>query len=255
MNLWKKKSGDNGSASVEAVLTVPVFLFAMTAFISIFNMIALKGVIYEAAIETAEYMAEYAYLAEKYPQGAEVGTGIYASKKLNEYLDDPDMAERYVENGTNGISLLGSRFPDEDGYIVLRVKYRTALNIPFICSLTKDYEENIRQKAYLGYKKKENGSTETEEVYVYVAENGTVYHSSRLCSYLAPDIRVSAKEAVSARGYGPCEYCGEAAGNTVYITGEGQRYHSTQNCSRLRRTVYRKKLSETGGMPPCQRCH
>lgn len=251
----KKRAGNEGSASVEAMLVVPLFLFAVLGFIYICNVIAVQSIVYEASIQTAEYMAEYAYLMEQNPEGMAQASQTVATIKFRDYLDDYEKADRLIVNGVNGVSFSGSEFPDEEGYIVLHVRYQVFVNIPFICNLKKECKEDIRQKAYLGYQKKDTEESETEEEYVYVAEQGQVYHAKRSCSYLAPDISVSNKNSAIETGYSPCEYCGSAAKNTVYITGEGDRYHSTYSCSRLRRTVYRKKLSEIGGMPPCQRCY
>lgn len=57
--------------------------------------------------------------------------------------------------------------------------------------------------------------------------------------------------------YFPCERCGkgtEKNGGTVYITAEGNRYHGTLSCSGLKRTVYSVPLSRVGDLPPCSRC-
>ncbi len=249
------KKENRGSTSVEAMLVVPLFLFAMLAFLFICNMIAVKSVIFEAAEETAEYMAEYAYLAEKFPDEAAYGNIGMAALRFQDYVDDSELVEKFVENGVSGVSFLGSSLPDEDGYILLNVTYSITLNIPFICNNTIQCQEKLRQKAYLGYQKKDQQESTEEETYVYVAENGVVYHSSRLCTYLTPSISGTGKNQAIAEGYRACEYCGQAAGSWVYITGEGERYHSTTACSRLRRTVYREKKNETGGLTPCQRCN
>lgn len=248
--------GNQGSTSVEAMLVLPLFLFSMLAFIYICNMLAVKSIIYEAAIQTAEYMAEYAYLAEQYPEEADCGNDIIADLKFQEYLDDGEKVEQFVINGISGVSFYGSAFPDEEGYIVLHVRYDLSVNIPFICNFSEACEERIRQKAYLGYRNSSEADGVTEDdKYVYIAENGTVYHSGRSCSYLAPEIYAASRESAVGKGYLSCEYCGASAGSTVYVTQEGERYHSVYTCSRIRRTVYRKKLNEVGGMPQCQRCY
>lgn len=103
--------------------------------------------------------------------------------------------------------------------------------------------------------------TERQERYVYLAENGTVYHLSRQCVYLNPQIeRISYAEAEGRRNrsgekYRNCERCcAKAVEGMVYITLYGNRMHANRECSGIRRTVRRVQLSELGDMPPCSKC-
>ena len=248
----KEKRIDNkGSVSIEAAVAFPLFLFVMLFFICLSNVYTVKAAIYEGAVETSEYMAEYAYLTDSIE---EMGATSYpmAKLKFDEYLDSKSLVEKYVVGGVSGVSFLGSSFPDEDGYIEMEVTYFIHIDIPIIGSFKKKCNEHIKQKAYLGRDGYlgEDEDSEAEE-YVYVAQNGIVYHKSRSCTYLMPQIIPSTKEGAS--GYRECEYCGKNSGNLVYITLEGECYHSVRNCSRLKRTVERKKLSEVS-LPPCSKC-
>ena len=55
---------NRGSVTIEASLVFPIFLFfVMSLYHMCYSRIA-DNIVYEAAIETAEYMAEYAYLDE-----------------------------------------------------------------------------------------------------------------------------------------------------------------------------------------------
>lgn len=101
---------------------------------------------------------------------------------------------------------------------------------------------------------------ETDETYVYVTPNGSVYHLSRDCTHLDLSIeRVSFAGACASRNqygerYGACELCGRNPGAFVYITSEGNRYHTERSCSGLKRTVRQIPLSEVGGRSCCIRC-
>ena len=244
-------NNNKGSASIEAAITFPLFLFAMLFFIYLANIYSVKAAIYEGAVETTEYMAEYAYLTDSFKEAA-VADYPMAMLKFDEYLDSKSLVDKYVVGGVNGVSFLGSVFPDDEGYINLEVTYYIHLDIPFMGGFKQRCTEHIRQKAYLG-RDGYIGSDEDddEDRYVYVAKNGVVYHESRNCTYLKPS--VSAVSIGNAAGYRPCEYCGKDCGSVVYITSEGECYHSRQNCSRLKRTVERKKLSEVS-LPPCSKC-
>lgn len=247
---------NKGSMSVEASIALPVFLFVMYFFINLCEIYAVKADVYEACIETAEYMSEYAYLMDRLGDGKSnysLTCLPVAGLRFQNYVDDNALLEKYVVGGKYGVSFLGSSFPDEQGFIDLKVKYFVHVNIPILGSKSHMCSEHIRQRAYLGYENKESSIDKKDDVYVYVAKNGVVYHTTRSCTYLLPDIHSRSIKAAKASGYSPCKYCGKSYGSWVYVTPDGEAYHSSRKCSRLERTVARIKLSETN-LPACSKC-
>ena len=119
-----------------------------------------------------------------------------------------------------------------------------------------------RAHSWTGYKlgsaTDSNGGS-MEDPIVYVAENGTVYHLSRSCTHLDLSIRpINSDRVGDARNsgggkYKRCEICGGGSG-TVYITDDGDRYHSSLTCSGLKRTIYEIPLSQVGSRRLCGRC-
>lgn len=88
-----------------------------------------------------------------------------------------------------------------------------------------------------------------------MTDNQAVYHMTRRCSYLTLQIQASTLEQAKHNGYDMCAFCGkDVQGRQVYVTNEGDRYHSSLTCSGLKRTVYRKKKSEVTGLAACSRC-
>ncbi len=244
---------DKGAASIEAAIALPVFLFTVLAFIYMAEIHTVRGVVYEGVIETAEYMAEYAYLSDCIDGAGTIGLPM-AYLKFSEYVDDKALLEKYIVGGSSGVMFIGSSFPDEDGYIDLWVNYYVHVDVPFISSLSQLVTEHVRQRAYLG--RREDISSEEgqeDDRYVYVAENGVVYHETRSCTYLLPDIKAESLSEAKADGYKACNYCGGGSTDVVIVTDDGEKYHSSVSCSRLRRTVERKKLSEVD-LPPCSKC-
>ncbi|MFI3212924.1 MAG: hypothetical protein R3Y24_06235 [Eubacteriales bacterium] len=127
---------------------------------------------------------------------------------------------------------------------------------PTIYALNKCY---MRQ--WTGYDVEHVTEESIEDEYVYITENGTVYHESRSCSYLNLSIKMIDKSAlltsknVDGTGYSPCELCGDAGmGDLYYITDYGTRYHKSLSCSGLKRTIQSILRSEINGRPPCSRC-
>lgn len=107
-------------------------------------------------------------------------------------------------------------------------------------------------------------SDEEGDYFVYIAENGQVYHMDRECTYLRPRIRqdtvlaLKGKRNQSGGIYYPCESCcrseTQPAGIQVYYASYGERYHIRADCSKLKRTVRSVRRSKVGNLPPCSKC-
>lgn len=106
------------------------------------------------------------------------------------------------------------------------------------------------------------GFTELElkETYVYITPGGNVYHLYADCTHLDLSIqRVTIARARLAKNeygenYSECEICEDSFGALVYITSEGNRYHSKRSCSGLKRTVRQVPISQVQGRSRCLRC-
>ncbi len=104
-------------------------------------------------------------------------------------------------------------------------------------------------------------ASDTKEEYVYVTDNRSVYHTDSACSHLELSVHgVSESELVRKRNtkgsrYKPCEKCCRGgSGAYVYITDDGDRYHSSPECSGLKRTVKLVPASSVTDLCECQRC-
>lgn len=231
---------DQGSASLEAAFVVPIFLLAMVTLFLIVQSVLVEAQIYEAAAETAEYMSELAYM--------DGGNDAIAYLRFPKYVDDTDRVNQYVKQGVHGITFSGSTMNTDSCYVQLRVAY----DMKYMGA--RSFE--IKKRAYTGADWQKKGAEEnTAEKYVYVTDNQEVYHLTRQCSYLSLQIQPCSLEMAKNGGYDACAFCGtEKTGTNVYITSEGERYHSSIKCSGLKRTIYRKKKSEVQGLGPCSRC-
>lgn len=163
--------------------------------------------------------------------------------------------EQYVSGGHIWISPVRS---DVSGsYIDLKVDYFVKLPIDFFTVKGFSVSQQCRSRKWTG--DRENDSLED---YVYVTENGTVYHLSRSCTYL--DLSIQAAESgqmeekrnKNGNKYYGCSDC--AAENecpsVVYITDYGTCYHHSLTCSSLKRTVFMIPLSQVGGKGACSKC-
>ena len=100
-----------------------------------------------------------------------------------------------------------------------------------------------------------------EEETVYVTETGMVYHRDYHCTYLELSIQMVPASALdglrneSQESITPAAAaCTGKAHGLVYVTDYGEKYHSSLNCSGLKRTVYAVPLSEAVGKGACSKC-
>ena len=118
---------------------------------------------------------------------------------------------------------------------------------------------NVRK--WTGYNPLSGREGINEEEYVYITESGTVYHRSRDCKHLKVSIQVipyseidGARNENGAKYY-KCDRCGKYnSSGVVFITNQGNKYHTSATCSGLKRTIMTVKITETGGRGPCSSC-
>lgn len=228
--LWRSLPG---SITVETALVLPLFLFALLSVMYLTDAIRISSENTAELAEQAYKYAKYAYLGDK-------------------FLGDTPVSDA-LEIINNG-----------DDIIDLVQRYR--INVPFDLFGTYDpYAiDRVRIRAFTGYDntKHIHDDNDGAEEMVYVTENGSVYHRSLGCSHLNLNIRtvntedISKERANDGSKYYPCEYCcrqNERPPAVLYITDDGNRYHTSLSCSRLKRTIHEVPLSSTG-LPPCKEC-
>ncbi len=242
-----------GTATIEAVCIMPILLAAFWAVYSMGQLYILDNQIYHATMNAAEELAEKAYLTQE--SEWDIGKEIAAEWLIRSQLSENKRIEQYVVNGKNGIRVLPSVKMDEEDFVCIQVKYRIQVPIPWMQELQKEIKVQVRQKAYTGYQLLSPASD--SERYVYLAEYSSVYHCSRSCTHLLLSVHpVSMLGLQTTYKYLiPCEYCGEEATTGIYyVTDTGNCYHTSRQCSGLKRTVRRVPLSEAIGYGACSRC-
>ncbi len=242
-----KKVDNRGSATVEASLILPMFIFAVLVLFHSIRLRMAEGIVYEAAVETVEYMAEISYLTQC--------NATVPRMKLRDYIDNESLVDSYIIGGVDGVSFEGSTYLDAEGYVCLCVSYEVGINVPIIGNLSGERSYELRQKAYVGdVARGQDEELSEDDIYVYITDNREAYHMSRGCSHLDLSITPATKKRAKEEGYSPCQFCGAEAGESVLITKNGDKYHSRTDCLGLKRTVYRVKKSQVEGMGACGRC-
>ena len=240
-----------GSITVEAALAVPVFFLAVISLLYLMELMAVRTSI-RAGLQAAgkQAMQDACIISVLMPAQLE--------KDIVHAVGESRLERSIIEGGSTGIQCEGSYISAVTGIGRLTVAYQVRLPVPMFKVPLVSCSETIRIKAWTGYEKEIFGNEDDETV--YITETGVVYHKDYQCTYLKLSIHmVQASETDSLRNtaggkYYPCENCPHADTGTVYITDNGDRYHSSLSCSGLKRTIYAVPLSEVSGKGACSRC-
>jgi hypothetical protein len=188
--------------------------------------------------------------------------------KMQDYLDINIINNSCIENGFTGIHTYMSSYMEDDNMIDIILMYDIKLPLQFIHTRNIPVIQRVRLRGWNGHQvavkdsivEEPNG----EEEYVYIAETGTVYHTTKSCTHLRLSVKESLIDQVdnlrndSGGKYKKCELCGSFAnktnGKTVFITNKGDKYHYNLNCSGLKRTVITILKSQIGDRKLCTRC-
>ena len=154
------------------------------------------------------------------------------------------MPTSYVVGGRRGIEIQSKN--DKD-YVKVESKYVLKVPVPFFQKFILPRTIKVKQRMYTGYllHDQEGVSLEGDET-VYVTTHGSVYHTRLNCYHLCIQITDCKKiqEILNSSHYRKCEKCmhnGDVM-NQIFITKEGDCYHSSLSCSGLKREISGKRL-------------
>ena len=213
----------------------------------------------EAMVQTAEEMAVGAYAVSEGEDASVLGLAMsVAAARAGTLSRAGDL------NGVKNLNFLLSSFAGGDETVDLtaawQLKNPTGLfQIPGFFTVQRAAVRKWTGRTGSGLHTDHEGENESSRT-VYVAENGSVYHTDPNCTHIHLSIQKVDRGSLGSRRneygekYSPCEHCHGGGGDTVYITGEGNRYHSSLDCSGLKRTVHETTLEEAGDLRPCSRC-
>lgn len=237
-------TSQTASLTVEAALVFPVFLFVMIGLLFFFRVLQVTRITSGVLASTGSQMAVEAGTRE-----VSVGEAVLRFQKE---LQEAECPVEYILGGRMGISWQGSTV--EGAYMDLRISYWCKLPIAVPGMNHIPIGQRIKLRKWIGADSS-TGQEVKADTWVYITEEGTVYHRRRDCTHLNLSIQSLGKETAMSR-YDPCDICSRNASvkNYYYVTEDGEKYHTTLECRGLKRTVYMIRLSETDGKSACQRC-
>ena len=257
------------SVSIEASVAIPIFMFCFLEILSLLNYVSVYSGVLHAMKTIGDPVCVYGYASDLVTEGTDtvsLGEKVITSVLFSEvYLDTQIrkkctglLYDNTVRNGAEGISLLGSCVDREDSDLSILAHYTMKPVISFagteLTVICRYYG-----RLWTGYNL--DGNKKTED-YVYITENGSVYHLTELCTYLKLSVssvtksELSEKRNNSGAKYKECNLCydDKRVREIYYITKSGEKYHTDMNCSGLKRTIYRVERSEVDSWPLCNRC-
>lgn len=172
--------------------------------------------------------------------------------------EETSMDEICIRGGRAGIRLSVSSQGEEDATLKVSASYRLKIGIPFVGEYSFARQAQSMQRVFCGYVEHGDGKTGADsQGVVYVAEHGSVYHTSLSCTHICRRISGSSVDRIlSGKKYQACDKCiheGERP-SVLYVTPYGEKYHSSLSCSGLKRTVKAIPKEEAEGMRMCSRC-
>ncbi len=237
-----------GSLSIEASLAVPLFLFfVMTIMMSI-------GI---TDLESKIIMSMHQGFCLSYDSGISEEGFSY----LRECYERNEHPYLYIKNERDGLELYNLS-KDLEGIIDYEAEYGIKTFIDLIPMGEIGFKNEIFAHSFTGYSLSNEDLKLEEEELVYVTKTGSKYHRSLNCTHIniktmmVPGDEIAAKRNVHRERYHPCERCRPFGSSNVFITEDGNRYHSTPDCLSLKRTVDLVLLKEAvaDGYTPCSKC-
>ncbi|MBE5922859.1 MAG: hypothetical protein E7271_00135 [Lachnospiraceae bacterium] len=242
---------NKGSATVEACIALPLFLFFLLFVYLIGALIYSDACIHQSLCDAAVESSKYCYLESRIRDSDDVSaicTGVLYTK-FQKYIEDEKVVDKVVAGGRRGIIV--TTLPDtaDKKVFIANASYIVNVSVPVIGSFAMPRNIKVKQKAFLGYGK---GDVDEADYYVYVTPNESVYHLSRGCSHL----NISIQERSSHGSLKPCAFCMNKKKDKgkFYVAKTGDVYHTNPDCLGLKRTVMRVRKSSVAGLGPCSRC-
>ena len=252
----------NGSITIEAAIAIPFFIFFMMNLSSIFYVYSLYSKVDYILYENAKELSSYSYAYDRniddksgLDLASDVGIALYVQSKVNKEVEHYPILD-------GSILLLGSQIL-EDNMISLIATYQVKPILPVIGFNKFRVMNTCKLRAFTGYEatsEDEEGKSDEDSEIVYITKSGKVYHRSANCSYIKVETNsVSTSDINDIRSknggrYSACDICGDAKAAKYFVTDYGTKYHTTPNCSSIKRDVIAIDIKEVGSRGPCSKC-
>lgn len=233
-----------GSITVEACLVLPIFIYAIVAFLYFIQIMLVQECIQSALTETGKYASQYAFVHEyvknyETPNGSHeelsitqdnnnimkeysatqiIDTAFY-QVKMRDFIEEAIINHSCIVGGINGIHLGQSSFLKQNDIIDISAYYIMKIPIGFLGIDGIPLAQAIKLRAFTGYKPNDyredpnDDNEDPNDKIVYITRTGTVYHLSKECTHIKLNIsqciysQISNKRNENGEKYKACEKC------------------------------------------------
>ncbi len=260
-SLFSSHGGMSAGMTVEAGIALPLFLFFFFQLGNAIECIRFHCNMELALWDVGREIALYSSVLQEQRTeqllqeiGEELFTNTYVKERVIHFGDTNLFRETPIVGQEAGITFGGSDIVSEDDMIHLTMIYQVNpmgvlpgfyMSNEYYCHSWNGYEI----------------PREAEEGVVFVTEYGEVFHESRDCVHLRIEIEETTADSVkklrNAGGakYKACARCTAGKKSSrLYITEDGNRYHSDRDCPGLKRTVYTVLRGYANQHRGCHRC-
>jgi hypothetical protein len=271
----KKCRKIGASMTVEAALVLPLFIFFFINLSCAVEMIRLHGTLQAALTNTGNRLSVYgSVLSESLETADGEGNGllqeigdlafsyVYVKNEIISYAGRDYLESSPLYYGADGLQFIESEIFTTDDTFEITMTYAVDTGVQYVGIRPFRMANKYYGHIWNGYDLGGQTLDEAESGTVYITENAGVYHEDRNCTHIRLNIReVSALKISDERNsygnkYSKCEKCGKGImPDTLYIGSDGDKYHYSQDCPGLTRTVYSMRKSEAEKKyRACSRC-
>lgn len=218
-----------GSLTVEAALVLPIFIFAILAFIYLLQVLIYHNNLQQAITDIGLDAAKYGYVSElikdsntnqndtdskqeiqqtssdKGKKNQEGVVSSVAAKSISKGIDcgfyklalltklDLEAVNKSsIKNGFNGIHTYFSSYMEDNDEVDIVLNYHIKMPLLFIDLDDFQIVQRVKLRAWNGYRpqaKFDKVEQESEDKKVFVTATGTVYHTSKNCTHISLSIK------------------------------------------------------------------
>lgn len=243
--------------TVEAAVALPICLMFLINLGGVVEMIRLHSNLQFALWDAGSRAAMYG-CGQNQERIMGIATSFYIGNKIRDSLGQDYLDDSPLVKGSTGLWLWETGLSETGNELDIKLTYQVEPMSP-LAGFRPFYMANrCYVRLWNGY-----DVTGAEEVmtYVYVTENGSVFHRDRNCTHIRLSIRSVVREEMEClrnqwgQKYAACDKCaGGRMPETLYVTDAGNCYHYREDCPGLKRSVISLTPEEAAGYPPCSRC-
>jgi hypothetical protein len=245
-----------GSLTIEAAVVLPLFFLAMVTLISIMDLLRIQAQTSITLNETAKELGMYAYTIQQETDDPDSSVISLSQGACIAYAQTKLATEPNAD-----ISMIKSTY--QNHRIILRASGTYRFPVSFFLGAKISFQNQVQVHGWTGYDGEQDGyDQEGGGELIYVTDWESVYHTYSDCTHLELSIQQVSYESIEERRnvdggkYKSCSHCIEDGEESqyVFIADNGERFHSSQNCQSLKRTVHLMEQSQVAHLEECERC-